>query len=85
MAQCSPAEPARSRSGLSLPAAGAIFALGLAGVLLNFWAAMQRQRFRERNGKGLVPDARGSGRTGEGSRLQGLPGSALKAQRTPGR
>jgi len=44
----------RSASGLSLPAAGAIFAVGLAGVLLNFWADMQRQRFRERKGKGLV-------------------------------
>ena len=32
-------------------------AVGLAGVLLNFWADMQRQRFRERKGKGLVPRA----------------------------
>jgi 7-dehydrocholesterol reductase len=43
-----------SPSQLSFNAAAAIFAVGLSGVLLNFWADMQRQRFRERKGKGLV-------------------------------
>lgn len=40
----------RTPSQLSPPVAAAIFAFGLAGVLLNFWADMQRQRFRESNG-----------------------------------
>jgi 7-dehydrocholesterol reductase len=44
----------RSPSGLSTESAVAIFAIGLAGVLLNFWADNQRQVFRELDGKGLV-------------------------------
>lgn len=41
----------RSPSNLSWPAASAIFAVGLAGVLLNFWADSQRMYFREKEGK----------------------------------
>ena len=44
----------RSPSGLSTESAVAIFAVGLAGVLLNFWTDNQRQVFRELDGKGLV-------------------------------
>jgi len=41
----------RSPSQYSLPVAFTIFIIGLAGVLLNYWADNQRQRFREENGK----------------------------------
>jgi len=41
-------------SGLSWPAAGAIFAVGLLGVAFNFEADLQRQRFRETGGAALV-------------------------------
>merc|ERR1719408_369670 len=41
----------RSPSQLSLPVASAIFILGLAGVLINFWADKQREWFREADGK----------------------------------
>jgi 7-dehydrocholesterol reductase len=38
-------------SQLSLPVAFFIFVVGIAGVFTNFWADMQRQRFREADGK----------------------------------
>jgi len=41
----------RSPTGLSPQAAGAIFVVGMAGVLLNFWADKQREWFREADGK----------------------------------
>ena len=41
-------------SGLSLPVAAAIFAVGLAGVYLNYVADVQRQEFREKDGKMLI-------------------------------
>ena len=44
----------RNPSGLSWMGAGIIFVIGLAGVLLNFWADNQRQIFREQNGQCLV-------------------------------
>jgi 7-dehydrocholesterol reductase len=44
----------RSPTQLSFPVAFTIFAVGLAGVLLNYWADTQRQRFRECNGQMLV-------------------------------
>ena len=40
-----------SPSGLSWLSAGAIFAVGLAGVGLNYWADAQRMTFRERRGR----------------------------------
>ena len=43
-----------SPSQLSWPAAFAIFAVGLAGVGLNYWADAQRMRFREKKGDMLV-------------------------------
>lgn len=41
-------------SGLAWPPAIAIFTVGLVGVLLNFWADDQRQRFREKKGECTV-------------------------------
>mmetsp|Transcript_1792 Transcript_1792/g.5892 ORF Transcript_1792/g.5892 Transcript_1792/m.5892 type:complete len:499 (+) Transcript_1792:46-1542(+) len=41
-------------SGLSWPAAGAIFVVGTAAVFFNFQADVQRQRFRETGGTALV-------------------------------
>ena len=38
-------------SGLSPFAAGTIFAVGFSGVLLNYWADVQRKNFRESGGK----------------------------------
>jgi 7-dehydrocholesterol reductase len=44
----------RSPSGYSWPFALLIFGVGVAGVLLNFWADSQRMIFREKNGKCLI-------------------------------
>ena len=44
----------QSPSRLSLPVAACIFAVGLAGVYLNWFADEQRQAFRESNGKMLI-------------------------------
>jgi len=41
-------------TGLSPAAAAAIFSVGFSGVLLNYWADVQRKRFREADGKGLI-------------------------------
>ncbi|KAG8467088.1 hypothetical protein KFE25_000404 [Diacronema lutheri] len=41
----------RSPSNYSWPFATAIFAVGVAGVLLNYWADSQRMYFREKDGK----------------------------------
>eukprot|EP00457_Paulinella_chromatophora_P004060 gb/GEZN01004070.1/.p1 GENE.gb/GEZN01004070.1/~~gb/GEZN01004070.1/.p1 ORF type:complete len:605 (-),score=84.65 gb/GEZN01004070.1/:179-1993(-) len=38
-------------SGLSLPVAATIFTVGFMGVLINWWADVQRYNFRARNGK----------------------------------
>mmetsp|Transcript_62643 Transcript_62643/g.149421 ORF Transcript_62643/g.149421 Transcript_62643/m.149421 type:complete len:485 (-) Transcript_62643:79-1533(-) len=43
-----------SPSGLSWPVAVIIFAVGLSGVFLNYWADAQRMRFREKEGNCLV-------------------------------
>jgi 7-dehydrocholesterol reductase len=44
----------RSPSGYSWPFALLIFGVGVAGVLLNFWADSQRMIFREKNGNCLI-------------------------------
>jgi 7-dehydrocholesterol reductase len=44
----------RSPSDFSWPMALTIFGIGVAGVLLNFWADSQRMMFREKNGKCLI-------------------------------
>ena len=44
----------KSPSLYSWPVASAIFAVGLAGVGLNYWADAQRMRFREKKGECLV-------------------------------
>mmetsp|Transcript_65739 Transcript_65739/g.148337 ORF Transcript_65739/g.148337 Transcript_65739/m.148337 type:complete len:503 (+) Transcript_65739:49-1557(+) len=41
-------------SGLSAAEAGAIFAVGFSGVLLNYWADTQRKTFRESEGDCLI-------------------------------
>jgi len=44
----------QSPSQLPLPLALALFAVGLAGVYLNYYADVQRQTFRETDGKMLI-------------------------------
>lgn len=41
-------------SGLGPLCAGSIFGLGMLGVLLNYWADVQRKNFREANGECLI-------------------------------